>query len=331
MRFLSLSKRFQSLNVSCSARNIKVFGQPFSPVKKVYSPAGGSIQWSIHRRPADAPPGGSVCAMRNAHIRIIQTGRGRQMRYFFVDPTQVAGSKAVLEGSEASHVKNVLRLKRGDEVGLVDGSGFEYVAQIDRVVPGRVELSISDRRRSPGVAPVRIHAAQGCLKEKKMDRIVRQLSELGVARWTPFICRRTVTRLEPGRAAYRAERWRKIAIGALKQSRRGNLMEIGEVTAFEHLLELRPAHDLGIIFWEGAERALSARREFPAASAPNSILVVLGPEGGFSAEEAGAAMAAGFVAATLGPRILRAETAVVAACSIVQYLFGDFGEQAKKS
>jgi len=251
------------------------------------------------------------------------------MRYFFVDPSQVSGSQAVIQGSEASHIKNVMRLKRGDALSLVDGTGVEYRALIDRLVPGRVELSITGRQRSAGIAPIRIHAAQGCLKEKKMDRVVRQLSELGVARFIPFVCERAVARPESGRAAYRGERWRKIAVEALKQCRRGDLMGIGNLTAFENILESGRGHDMRIMFWEGAAEPLAAQRMPSAAADSLSVLVVLGPEGGFSEKEAAAAAAAGFWIARLGPRILRAETAAVAACAIVQYLFGDLGPRQK--
>ncbi len=251
------------------------------------------------------------------------------MRYFFVDPSQVSASRAVLEGAEASHLKNVMRLTRGETVCLLDGSGFEYQALIDRLVPGRVELSITDRKPSAGLSPIHIHAAQGYLKDKKMDRVVRQLSELGVARFIPLISERAVVRPESGRATYRMERWRKICIGALKQCRRGDLMGIENSVAFGKLLEAGRGYDLRILFWEGAVHSLTAQREAPAPFEVRSVLVVLGPEGGFSDREAAAAEAAGFWIAKLGPRILRAETAAVAACAIVQYLFGDLGPKQK--
>jgi 16S rRNA (uracil1498-N3)-methyltransferase len=251
------------------------------------------------------------------------------MRYFFVDPSQVSGSQAVIHGSEASHIQNVMRLRRGDALRLVDGTGIEYRALIDRLVPGRVELSITGRQRSAGIAPVRIHAAQGCLKEKKMDRVVRQLSELGVARFIPFVCERAVVRPDSGRAAYRAERWRKIGVEALKQCRRGDLMGIDDITAFETILKSGRRHDIRIMFWEKAAGSLLAEHVPAAVSGSLSVLVVLGPEGGFSEKEAAAAEAAGFRIAGLGPRILRAETAAVAACAIVQYLFGDLGPRQK--
>jgi 16S rRNA (uracil1498-N3)-methyltransferase len=247
------------------------------------------------------------------------------MRYFFVDPSQIAASRAVIEGAEASHLKNVLRLTRGEAVCLVDGSGFEYRALIDRLLPGRVELSITGRKASAGVAPIRIDAAQGYLKDQKMDHVVRQLAELGVARFIPLISERAVVRPASGRASFRQERWRKISIEALKQCRRGDLMRIEDLIDFKSLLETGRRYDRCILFWEGGAQALTTQQPTKAAAGVQSVLVVLGPEGGFSDQEAAAAEAAGFWIVKLGPRILRAETAAVAACAIVQYLYGDLG------
>lgn len=248
------------------------------------------------------------------------------MRCFYVDPTHISASQAVIEGAEASHIKNVMRLTRGDAVGLVDGCGFEYLALIDRLLPGRVELTVTGRKPSPGRAPTRIHVAQGYLKDKKMDRLVRQLSELGVARFQPIVSERAVVRPAAGRSAYRRERWRKICIEALKQCRRGDLMELEDMAPFGSLLETAGGCDLRILFWENASHGL-----VPQGAAPGvrSVLVVLGPEGGFSDREAAAAEKAGFLLARLGPRVLRAETAAVAACAVVQYLFGDLGPGQK--
>jgi 16S rRNA (uracil1498-N3)-methyltransferase len=251
------------------------------------------------------------------------------MHFFYVEPSQMTGSKALLEGAEASHVKNVLRLRRGAAVGLVDGAGFEYTAVIDRIVPGRVELAVTGRQAAPGQAPVRIVVAQGCLKEKKMDRVVRQLSELGASRWVPFICERAVARPEADRAAFRRERWRKIAVESLKQCRRGSLMEIAEVTGFDEALAEGRSCAARILFWEKASEPLTGIRAWKGSGAPSSVMVMLGPEGGFTEREARAAEAAGFSPAGLGPRILKAETAAVAACVLAQYLFGDLGPGQK--
>jgi 16S rRNA (uracil1498-N3)-methyltransferase len=243
------------------------------------------------------------------------------MRYFFVDPSQVAGTRAVLEGGEASHIRNVIRLKRGDAVGLVDGTGIEYGAVIERIMTGRVELEITAQRMSAGKPALSLTVAQGFLKEKKMDLVVRQLSELGATRFIPFACERAVARPGAGRGSFRRERWHKIAVESLKQCRRGDVMGIGEVHGFDELLARGRDHDLALFFWEDATApipALPAGRPKPA-----SVLAVLGPEGGFSETEARAAEATGFHRVRLGPRILKAETAAVAAAAVVQYLFGD--------
>jgi 16S rRNA (uracil1498-N3)-methyltransferase len=249
------------------------------------------------------------------------------MRYFFVDPSQMAGTRAVLEGSEASHVSNVIRLKRGDTVGLVDGTGFEYDAVIDRIVAGRVELEITARRVSAGRPSLSLTVAQGFLKEKKMELVVRQLSELGATRFVPFVCERAVVRPEAGRGAFRRDRWRKIAVESLKQCRRGDVLAVEEMHGFDEVLALGPKHDLALFFWEDATSPLPA---LPAGRPkPASVLAVLGPEGGFSETEAQAAKAAGFHPVRLGPRILKAETADIAAAAILQHLFGDLGAGEK--
>lgn len=248
------------------------------------------------------------------------------MRFFFVDPSRLTGARACLEGDEARHIKNVLRLRPGDEIGLLDGAGFEYAGVIDAVAPGRVEVAVTGSRPAAGRSLIRISVAQGFLKEKKMDRLVHQLSEMGVARWVPFVGSRSVARPEAARAQARQKRWRKIAVEALKQCRRGNLMQIDDVVDFDRVVALSAAHDLSVLFWEEENEArLTAANVSVGTGAPASVLVVIGPEGGFTPEESRAAAAAGFRVAGLGPRVMRAETAAVAACAIVQYLFGDLG------
>lgn len=235
-----------------------------------------------------------------------------------------------MAGDEARHLKKVLRLRPGDPVRLCDGKGMEYEARIEAMAPGRVELAVVGRRPAPGRPAIRLDLAQGFLKDKKMDRLVRQLSELGAARLHPFVCGRAVVRPEGARGAARLERWRRIAVEALKQCRRGDLLAVGDLLTFEQVLALRPAYDLGVVFWEQAAAPLGAAAATGRGGAPASVLALIGPEGGFAADEVGAAEAAGFVSAGLGPRILRAETAAVAACAVIQHLFGDLGPGQKE-
>ncbi len=244
------------------------------------------------------------------------------MRYFFIEHAQSTGSTFVITGSDARHIKTVLRLKSGDKIGLFDGKGFEYKAKIVDLSTGRVKVSVIRRFPSTAESPVQITVAQGFLKEKKMDGLVRQLSELGIIKWNPFIAERSVPRPDKKQLSARTKRWEKISKEAIKQCKRGCIMEIGDTVSFEEILNLSQTADLKIAFWENELQPLNAELPRPDRNV-NKIYALLGPEGGFTQQEIESARDRGFVTASLGPRILRAETATVAACVLLQHLFGD--------
>lgn len=244
------------------------------------------------------------------------------MRYFFIEHAQSTGSTLVITGSDARHIKTVLRLKSGDKIGLFDGKGFEYEAEIVDLSTGRVTVSVIRRFPSAAESPVQITVAQGFLKEKKMDGLVRQLSELGIIKWNPFIAERSVPRPDKKQLSARTKRWEKISKEAIKQCKRGCIMEIGDTVSFEEILNLSQTADLKIAFWENELQPLNAELPRPDRNI-NKIYALLGPEGGFTQQEIESARDRGFVTASLGPRILRAETATVAACVLLQHLFGD--------
>jgi len=247
------------------------------------------------------------------------------MRRFFIHPKEILNPTPALADDEARHIKNVLRLKPGDNIRLFDGSGCEYNAEIMTLSDNSAEVSILHRIDSIDDPPVEITFAQAFLKARKMDLLVRQLTELGISKWIPFIAKRSVPKPDTKHLFTRAERWGKIVLEALKQSNRGRFTEIGETVSFEDILGLAPDHDLKIVFWENESkplhRALSSNTD-----SYRKILAMMGPEGGFTPEEIEDARAAGFVTATLGPRTLRAETASIVACALLQYLFGDMGK-----
>jgi 16S rRNA (uracil1498-N3)-methyltransferase len=167
--------------------------------------------------------------------------------------------------------------------------------------------------------------AQAFLKEKKMDDLVRKLCELGVAKWIPFFSQRSIPRPDASRLAGRRRRWQRIAAEALKQCRRADLPEIGEALSFEAVLDVGQTCDLNIVFWENESCPLNSSLGSDGKHPIKKILLMLGPEGGFTQHEIQMAANSGFVAAGLGPRILRAETATLAAVTLAQYLFGDMG------
>jgi len=248
------------------------------------------------------------------------------MRYFFIKQSDIAGSKAVVKGSDAHHIKNVLRLKPGDKIGLFDGTGFNYETRIVTLFPKKVEVSVIRSFPSATESIVDITVAQALLKDRKMDLLVRQLTELGITRWIPFIAKRSVPRPDKKRLFTRTERWKKIAKEAVKQCKRSCPLKIGATISFEEVLNLGKDSDLKIVFWEEESMPVSNELSVSNVKPAGKIFVLLGPEGGFTLKEVENAKASGYITAALGPRILRAETATVAACTLLQYLFGDMGK-----
>jgi 16S rRNA (uracil1498-N3)-methyltransferase len=244
------------------------------------------------------------------------------MRYFFVEPGELARPVVAITGQEARHMGKVLRLKPGMVVGLSDGCGLQGEARIAKITRERVDLTILRRYPSQREPRGELAVAQAMLKDQKMDLLVRQLTELGMTAWRPFISARAVPQPEAGRRAARSERWDRIAREAVKQCRRGRVPAIDPVGQFADILKESRRFATRIMFWEGARQSLPPASP-SAGEGSCSIFVVVGPEGGFTEEEAATAEKAGFVLASLGPRILRAETAAVAACTLVQHLYGD--------
>ncbi len=252
----------------------------------------------------------------------MQMKKQNRMRRFFTDRSDTA---QIITGSDAEHIKNVLRLRPGDKIVLFDDRGFEHEARIDALFPDKIEVSVIRSSLSATESFVQIIFAQALLKDKKMDGLVRQLTELGITKWIPFIANRSVPKPKKERMNARVERWRKIAREAVKQCRRGSIPEVGFPVSFEHALDIAETCDLKIIFWENESEPFNITFSGHCNKQYNKIFVMLGPEGGFTPEEIESARTCGFVTAALGPRILRAETATIAACTLIQFLFGDMG------
>lgn len=247
------------------------------------------------------------------------------MRYFFVESSTLQQPAVAIKGSEARHIKNVLRLKAGDRIRLFDGEGFEYEAIIRRLVANRIEIKVIRKFAATKESPLQIVVAQALLRQRKMDRLLRHLCELGIMQWVPFTCERSVPRTGAQHLAARMERWKKIVKESCKQCQRAKLPEIIKTLTYEEVLATAGFGDLKIVFWENEATGLNSLIALSAQPEPQKILLILGPEGGFTDEEIATAKTAGCVIAGLGPRILRAETAAIAACTLIQYLFGDMG------
>jgi 16S rRNA (uracil1498-N3)-methyltransferase len=249
------------------------------------------------------------------------------MRLFYIDPCQFKDHVVVIKGSEARHIKNVLRLRPGDNLKLSDGSGSEYEAVIINEFPNKVVVEILQSHHVDVKPSVQIIVAQAYLKEKKMDDLVRMLCELGIATWIPFFSERSIARPSQKRLDNRSARWKRIAQEALKQCRRLESLEIKRTWLYKDVLNFAKMCEVKIIFWEDESSFLDTQLVAKPANPITKILLMLGPEGGFTSREVEMALNRDFVAASLGPRILRAETATLAACTLIQYLYGDMGKK----
>jgi 16S rRNA (uracil1498-N3)-methyltransferase len=246
------------------------------------------------------------------------------MRRFFVEPENIAGPAAVLNGAEARHISTVLRLSTGTVITLFDGSGSYFEALLTKISPARVEariLSITPYIVAPEDFSPALHLGLGLLKGKKMDLIIQKTTELGITSLRPFRSQFCAA-AEP--AAGRLSRWQKIALEACKQCNRPKPPELHEVAEYKDLLVAagKEEHGLKLIFWE-EEGEKTLQDSLASLHGAKSALILIGPEGGFSQDEVAAAVGAGYQPVTLGSRVLRAETAAITAAAILQYHLGN--------
>jgi 16S rRNA (uracil1498-N3)-methyltransferase len=227
-------------------------------------------------------------------------------RYF--SETPIAGDRAVLAGPEAHHLAGVMRVKPGEEVIVFDGSGAEFWCRVETVGKREVALAVVQRRevdREPRRAVTLFCALP---KGDRQKRLIEQSVELGVRRFVPLRTRRAV--VQPDGDV--CERLRRAVLEASKQCGRNRLMEIGEACGAPPSADLTPSGTLKLIAHPGSTDSPAAAARAANVSPTTSIALLIGPEGGFSDEEAEAALAAGWQPVDLGPRILRIETAAVA-------------------
>ena len=249
------------------------------------------------------------------------------MRRFFIPTEKISGNRAVLDGAEAHHLRTVMRMGPGDRVTVFDGAGHAYQAVISSSDGKQVWLDLTEKQRAEHTVHLEIAMAQGYLKDKKMDGLIRPLTELGLTRWVPFMAGRSVPVPDARRLEARAQRWRKLALQAMKQCRRNQPLTIDYPCSFGATLAQSEAYDLKLLFWEKADTGL--RLEPSQHRVCARVFLLVGPEGGFGDAEVKLAQERGFQVLGMGPRILRAETAAVAACALVQYVWGDMGKSVQ--
>jgi 16S rRNA (uracil1498-N3)-methyltransferase len=231
-----------------------------------------------------------------------------------------ANAMLSLDAEQAHYVGRVLRLRAGDALTVFDGSGGEYSATIDKVTKRQLNLSVGDHDSRDLESPLRIRLVQGVSRGEKMDIVVQKATELGVHRISPVLTDFSVVRFAPDRAAKRRDHWLKISRSACEQCER-NIVPL--IDAPQSLVDWF-ADNAGVDQMQLILRA-DAADTMPTINMPGSELTILvGPEGGFSEAEHEHAAAAGLRAVKLGPRVMRTETAALAAISIAQAGWGDY-------
>lgn len=234
------------------------------------------------------------------------------MHQFFVEESQIdiENKRVAIEGDDVNHMKNVLRMKAGEEIAVRCGADDrEYRCAILSLEEERVVCELRFIREADTELASRVHLFQGLPKGDKMELIIQKTVELGVYEIIPVETSRSVVKLDPGKAERKVKRWQAVAEAAAKQSRRGRIPKVREPISFEGALKEASAMDVRLIPYELAEGMEKTREIFSGLPLDADIAVFIGPEGGFSEEEIAAAVSCGLQPITLGKRILRTETA----------------------
>jgi 16S rRNA (uracil1498-N3)-methyltransferase len=243
---------------------------------------------------------------------------------FFVPPDQIKDSRIRIAGPDVNHIARVLRLGRGSALTILDGRGKSYAAVIQELGREEVFCEINNELPSIPACPVKVTLVQGIPKSEKMDLIIQKGTELGISKVIPLICSRCVVRLAGDQLPRKQERWQRIALEASKQCRRPDVPEVAVPAELDEVLGCLPANCTALIPWE-EENNVSLKDLLHEIKAVQEVYIFIGPEGGFTAGEVAAAQAAGVRPVTLGPRILRTETAGMAVITMVLYRWGDLG------
>ncbi len=239
------------------------------------------------------------------------------MPRFPIKEKNIEGDKALISGTDYKHIVKVLRLREGDTITLFDECSREYTGKIAGIGSKEIVIDIISSRKVTTDSPLNITLLQGLTKGDKMDYIVEKATELGVHTIVPVITERSQVR-----TADKKKRWERIALEASKQCGRTRPAIIENTLNFSEALNYKNMSDLSLIFHVNYEHSIKDHLKY-SLQLPKNIIVLIGPEGGFSEKEVLLASEMGFTPLGLGPRTLRTETASIAVLSIIQFHHGD--------
>lgn len=244
-----------------------------------------------------------------------------QRHRFYAPPAQRSDSHITLIGAEAHHLSRVLRLGAGARVFVFDGQGAEFECEVRTVSNQTVALAIVACLEHEVESPLRLTLAQALIKGDKFDWVVQKATELGVTRIAPLITEHSESRRMAGRTEHRLQRWQRIALAAVTQCGRRRLVEIAEPAGFTEFCETDESETKLILSERGGRTLREIAEEISAP--PGTVTLAIAPEGGWHEAELNIAAQHGFIPLYLGTRILRTETAAIAAVTLAQHLCGD--------
>lgn len=241
------------------------------------------------------------------------------MHHFFVDPRDIDSEYVTITGANVNHIKNVLRVKRGEKVLISNGHGKDMICEIETISGEEIKARIEGGKPVGTELPSEIYLFQGLPKADKMELIIQKAVELGVKEIIPVSMTRSVVKLDEKRSAKKIERWQAISEAAANQSKRGIIPNINSVMNFETAIAFAAHMDLNVIPYE-LFRDMSATKKIMEQVKPGmKIGIFIGPEGGFDDAEIDMAIENNIHQISLGKRILRTETAGLAILSVMMF------------
>jgi 16S rRNA (uracil1498-N3)-methyltransferase len=238
----------------------------------------------------------------------------------FVAFDKVVENFATIEGSDVNYLKNVMRLKVGDELSIMDSKSKEYNAKIKSYSNDEIMVELLGEKHPKSESRVKITIAQGIPKNPKMDLVVQKATELGAQRIVPIKTERSIVKMSEDKEEAKVNRWQKIAKEAAEQSGRLIIPFVDEPIEIKELLIMKNDFDKCVVLWE-MEKEMSIKRFLQENHDIKSLLVLIGPEGGFSHDEVEMVKKEGFISVNIGSRIVRTETAAITVLSMIDYEF----------
>lgn len=241
------------------------------------------------------------------------------MQHFFVIPEQVGETEIYVTGQDVNHMKNVLRMKIGEQVEISDGNNKKYLCEVSAYEEEQAVLRILEIKEADTELKSRLYLFQGLPKNDKMELIVQKAVELGAYEVIPVSMKRCVVKLDAKKAAKKVERWNSISESAAKQAGRSIIPKVSDVVSYREALERAEQLDVVLVPYELEEGMAETKKLLHQIQPGQSVGIFIGPEGGFEREEVEQAIEAGAHPVTLGRRILRTETAGFTMLSILMF------------